>query len=88
MNQFDKFLKGYLKNLKKNNGYKPNFKSVDECRKYFCDIYCSNNDVSILSHTFEHDIINAYGFKVRTIKRRQICVRDRDCILVKEVEEV
>lgn len=88
MKQFDQFLNKYLKTFKRERGYKPNFKNADECRKFFCDIYCSNNDISILSFTFEHDIISTHGFKTGTTKRRQICVRDKNCISIKGIEEL
>lgn len=87
MKKFDNFLKEYLISFKRSNGYKPKFKNNDECRKYFCDVYCSNNNVSILSFTFEHDIISSFGFKTGAIKRRQICVKNRNCISILNVKE-
>lgn len=87
MRKFDSYLKNYLKQSYKSNSVKPIFKNANECRKFYCDIYCSHNDICILSFTFEHDKINTFGFKVGTEKRRQICVRDQKCISITSVKE-
>ena len=87
MDKFETYLKKYLKDSYKIKSAKPKFKNMDECRKFFCDLYCSHNNICILSHTFDHDIINAFGFKINTEKRRQICVRDTDCISITSVKE-
>lgn len=87
MEKFDLYLKKYMKEFKKTKALKPKFANNNECRKFYCDIYCSHNNICILSFTFEHDKISSFGFKVGVEKRRQICVRDESCISIMEVKE-
>ena len=87
MGKFETFSHKYLKTISSDNGKKPCFKNADECRKFFCDAYCSKNDICILAYTFDHDIVCRYGFKIGTVKRRQICVRDPACISIVDIKE-
>ena len=87
MDKFESYLKKYLKESYKTKSVKPKFNNADECRKFFCDIYCAHNNICILSFTFEHDKMNEFGFKIGTDKRRQICVRDTNCISISNVKE-
>lgn len=87
MDKLDAFSKSYLREIAKSSGKKPNFKNNNQIRKFFCDMYCSKNSISILSFTFMHDIINKAGFKTGTFGRRQICVRELSCISVIDVKE-
>lgn len=87
MRKFKEFSKKFLKSSVGKKQVKPKFKNYDQCRKFFCDIYCSHNDIYILSYTFDHDKMNQFGFKEETVKRRQICVRDSKYISIKSVEE-
>lgn len=82
MYEFDLFCKKYMRELTKNKSPKPNFKNNNQKKKYFCDLYCRKNNLSILSFEFEHDIINTAGFKIGTKKRRQICVRNPNLIQI------
>lgn len=87
MSKFESYLNDYLRSYSTSKLAKPKFKNADECRKFFCDIYCSHNNICILSFTFEHDIINKFGFKTGALERRQICVRNPECISIKSVKE-
>lgn len=87
MTKFEMFSKQYVKEMARLSNKKPNFKNSNQRKKFFCDIYCSRNNISILSFTFEHDIINKAGFKTGTFNRRQICVRDSNCISIVSVKE-
>lgn len=87
MAKFEEYLHMYLKSIPSSLGKKPNFKNTDQCRKFFCDIYCGKNDICILAFTFEHDRINEFGFKVGADMRRQICVKNTKCISIVRVKE-
>lgn len=87
MKVFENFLKRYFKSATNDVVAKPNFKNNDERRKFFCDLYCTHNNIRILAYTFNHEIINQFGFKVATVKRRQICVREPKCISIRSVKE-
>lgn len=82
MDKFDKFCRKYMSEIKKNKLPRPKFENNNQRKKYFCDLYCKKNNYSILSFEFEHDSINIAGFKIGTIKRRQICVRDSKLIRI------
>ena len=81
MKMFVDFLTDYENKMKKYNGSKPVFKSNDMRKKFYCDVYCSQNKISILAHTFEYPK-NKFGFKIGTILRRQVCVRDPNLITI------
>lgn len=87
MDKLDAFSKNFLNEISKRNGKKPNFKNINQIKKFFCDMYCSKNNISILSFTFKHDIINKAGFKVDTLSRKQICVRETNCISIIDIKE-
>lgn len=87
MHKFEKYLHKYLKTIPSDCDEKPNFKNIPQCRKFFCDIYCIKNNISILAFTFEHDKISRFGFKTGSEMRRQICVRDPKCISIINVKE-
>ena len=87
MEKFSLFSKQYLKEMAKATGKKPAFKGNNQRKKFFCDIYCSKQNISILSFTFEHDFFNVAGFKEGTLKRRQICVKEPNCISIVSVKE-
>ena len=87
MKEFEKFSGKYLSSMISLSKMKPSFSNNDQRRKFFCDIYCTKNDIDILSFTFEHDITNKFGFKTGTYKRRQICVREPKCISIKDIKE-
>ena len=87
MNKFEMFSKRYIQEMAQSKGKKPSFKNNSQRRKFFCDIYCSKNNISILSFTFEHDIINNVGFKQGTFHRKQICVRELNCISIVDIKE-
>lgn len=82
MDKLDSFCKKYMKEIVENGLPKPKFKNNNQKKKYFCDLYSTKNNLSILSFEFEHDIINVAGFKIDTKKRRQICVRNPDLIQI------
>ncbi len=82
MDKLESFCKEYMKEIKINKSPKPNFKNNNQRKKYFCDLYCKKNNVSILSFEFEHAIINIAGFQRNIKKRRQICVRNPDLIQI------
>lgn len=86
LKEFIHYLDQYSKDMKKTKGKKPNFSNIKQCRKYYCDIYCSHKDIWILSRTFAHDI-SKYGFIIETKKRKQICVRESECISVLSIKE-
>lgn len=87
MKKFESYLNEYMNSSYGKRLAKPKFKNVNECKKFYCDLYCSRNNICILSFSFEHDIINKFGFKAGTIKRRQICVRNPKCISINSVRE-
>lgn len=87
MDRFETYLRKYQESMNSQNGFKPKFKSNDERRKFYCDIYCIHNNICILAFTFVHDKFNLYGFKTGSDRRRQICVRDVRCISIVEVRE-
>lgn len=87
MDNFESYLNKFMSSSIGKNLEKPNFKNANECKKFYCDLYCSKNDICILSFSFDHDIINRYGFKTGTIKRRQICVRNPKCISMVSIKE-
>lgn len=87
MEKFSSFSKEYLFQMFKNSIKKPKFENNNQKKKFFCDIYCSNNNIHILSFTFEHDTINEFGFKIGSYKRRQICVREPSCISIMNIKE-
>lgn len=87
MDKLDTFSKRYINEMAKRYGKKPNFKNHNQVKKFFCDTYCSQNNINILSFTFKHDIINKAGFVTGFIGRRQICVRKIDCISVVDIKE-
>lgn len=87
MDKLDTFSKRYVSEMSKIGRKKPVFKNYNQMKKFFCDIYCSKNDISILSFTFKHDIINKAGFKTGTFGRRQICVRELSCISIIGIKE-
>ena len=82
MDKLESFCKEYMKEIRKNSYPRPNFKNSNQKKKYFCDLYCEKNNLSILSYDFRHDIINIAGFKIDTQKRRQICVRKPELIQI------
>lgn len=82
IHEFDLFCKKYMREIVKNKLPRPNFENNNQKKKYFCDLYCTKNNLSILSFEFEHDIINIAGFKIGTKKRRQICVRNPNLIQI------
>lgn len=86
MDKLDAFSKNYINEMSKNGVKKPHFKNSNQIKKFFCDIYCLKNNIDILSFTFKHDIINKAGFKTKTIDRRQICVREPNCISIKDIK--
>lgn len=86
MNKLDKFSRKYIKNLRDKNLPRPKFKNANQKKKFFCDLYCTQNNYTILSHTFKHDIMNFAGFKIGTKERRQICVRNPKHIQVLSVD--
>ena len=87
MKNFEKFLNKYFKSVAEDIVVKPVFKNNNERRKFFCDLYCSCNNIRILSFTFTHEIINKFGFRIETINRRQICVREPKYISIKSIKE-
>lgn len=87
MEKFESYLKEYLRSSYGKRLAKPKFKNSNECKKFYCDLYCSKNDICILSFSFVHDIISKFGFKIGTIKRRQICVRNPAYITINDVKE-
>lgn len=84
MEKFERFLIQYSNAMKKSKGLKPNFKTKEQRRKYYCDIYSIQNNIDIMSYTFKHDVTNEFGFVVNTIDRRQICVKNNACISIIE----
>lgn len=86
MDKLNVFSKRYMNEMIKKSHKKPVFKNNNQIRKFFCDIYCSKNDISILSFTFKHDIINEAGFKTGTLGRKQICVRELSCISIIDIK--
>lgn len=82
MYKLDLFCKKYMNEIRKNKSPRPKFKNNNQKKKFFCDLYCIKNNLSILSFEFEHDIINMAGFKIDTKKRRQICVRNPELIQI------
>lgn len=87
MNKLNTFSKQYIREMINLGNKKPDFKNNHQRKKFFCDIYCSRKNISILSFTFKHDIINEAGFRTGVFKRRQICVRKPDCISNVRVRE-
>lgn len=87
MNKFDIFSKQYIKEMRKLGEKIPKFGNNNQRKKFFCDLYCKKNNFEILSHTFEHDIINSAGFKVGIEYKRQICVRENSNIKIIAVKE-
>lgn len=82
MDKFELFCQEYMKEIRENKLPRPNFENNNQRKKYFCDLYCKKNNLSILSFVFEHDIMNIAGFKVDTKKKRQICVRNPELIQI------
>ena len=87
MKKFETYLQDYMSSSFGKKLAKPKFKNTNECKKFYCDLYCSKNNICILSFTFEHDNINKFGFKIGTIKRRQICVKEPKCISIASIKE-
>lgn len=86
MAKLDKFSRKYIRYLTDNSLPRPKFKNANQKKKFFCDLYCTQNNFIILSHTFKHDIINHAGFKIGTKKRRQICVRNSKFVQIISVD--
>lgn len=82
MEKFEEFLTQYSAAMKNANELKPNFKTKEQRRKYYCDIYSIQNNICIMSYTFKHDIVNKFGFITGSIDRRQICVKNNACISI------
>ena len=80
MEEFVEFLKNYSLTMENSGKIKPVFKNKKQRRRYYCDIYSAQNNIDIMSHTFEHDAVNEFGFVVGHIERRQICVKNKSCI--------
>lgn len=87
MKEFGLYSNRYIKDMSRKSGWKPSFANNNQRKKFFCDIYCSNNNIDILAFTFEHDNVNKAGFKIGTDKRRQICVRKPECISIISIKE-
>ena len=87
--EFDKFLefsKYIVKEMKKFDKL-PIFKNNNQKKKFFCDVYCDENNYKILSRTFSHSIIDGLvGFEIDRIERRQICVKDTNCINIRTIK--
>ncbi len=86
MDKFELFCKKYMKEIQENNLPRPKFKNSNQKKKFFCDLYSTKHNLSILSCEFEHDIINIAGFTIGRKKRRQICVRNPKLIQIISID--
>lgn len=75
------FIKQYEFEQNKFGKKKPNFKTADEQRCFYCTLFKKYNNIKILSFPFARSWENYAGFKI--VKTNvQICVTDNKCIKI------